>query len=84
MSTSAGTGTGCKAGFLVYLASSGVRAGWCWCGMWDGGYCGVSARNSNNSVGNANWNGALGGPSVVDCMSANFRERNVLNNPQLI
>lgn len=64
VSTSAGTGTGCKAGFIVRLASSGVRAGWCWCTLWRGGYCGVSARASNLSVGAADWDGALGGPGL--------------------
>ena len=61
-STTAGSGTGCKAGFNVNPASSGVRAGWCFSNLQNGGHCGVAARNSNNSVSNANWNGALGGP----------------------
>ena len=63
VSTTAGSGTGCKAGFFVYPAASGVRAGWCFSVLWDGGPCGVAARNSNNWVSSANWNGALGGPT---------------------
>lgn len=65
VSTSAGSGTGCKAGFRVSLASSGVRAGWCFCGLLDGGACGVSARNSGVSASDSYWGGALGGPGLA-------------------
>lgn len=65
VSTSAGSGTGCKAGFLVYLASSGVRAGWCFSALWDGGVCGVSARGSHDSPSASYWHGALGGPGLA-------------------
>ena len=65
VSTTAGSGTGCKAGFYVNPASSGVRAGSCFCNLWIGGHCGVAARHSNVSVSNARWNGALGGPSLA-------------------
>lgn len=40
--------------------TSGLRAGWCFGNLNDGGNDGVACRNSNNSVGNANWNGSLG------------------------
>ena len=65
VSTTAGSGTGCKAGFSVVLASSGVRAGWCFCGLWCGGFCGVSARASGGSPSSSGWNGALGGPGLA-------------------
>ena len=65
VSTTAGSGTGCKAGFSVLLASSGVRAGWCFSSLWDGGACGVSARNSDGSPSISTWNGALGGPGLA-------------------
>ena len=65
VSTAAGSGTGCKAGFLVGLASSGVRAGWCFYSLWDGGGCGVSARYSNLSPSDSYWSGALGGPGLA-------------------
>jgi hypothetical protein len=65
VSTTAGSGTGCKAGFGVALASSGVRAGWCFCGLWGGGLCGVSARNSDVSPSYSGWYGALGGPGLA-------------------
>ncbi len=41
-------------------ASSGVRAAWCFGDLNIGGNAGLACRNSNNGVGNANWNGALG------------------------
>ena len=65
VSTTAGSGTGCKAGFRVILASSGVRAGWCFSPLWNGGGCGVSARTSGGSPSNSNWYGALGGPGLA-------------------
>ena len=65
VSTTAGSGTGCKAGFGVAPASSGVRAGWCFSGLWGGGLCGVAARYSSYSVSGAAWGGALGGPSLA-------------------
>ena len=55
-----GSGVGCKAGFLCYPAASGLRAGWCFAHLHGGGHCGVSCRRSDNSLGNANWNGCLG------------------------
>ena len=55
-----GSGVGCKAGFYCVPSPSGLRAGWCFGNLNDGGNDGVACRNSNNSVGNANWNGSLG------------------------
>ena len=49
-----------KAGFNCEPSTSGLRAGWCFGNLNDGGNDGVACRNSNNSVGNANWNGSLG------------------------
>lgn len=49
-----------KAGFNCNPAASGVRAAWCFGNLNNGGNAGVACRNSNNSVGNANWNGSLG------------------------
>ena len=65
VSTTAGSGTGCKAGFNVTLASSGVRAGWCFYNLSDGGNCGVSARYSSHSPSGSSWYGALGGPGLA-------------------
>ena len=65
VSTTAGSGTGCKAGFFVVLASSDVRAGWCFSSLWRGGVCGVSARDSGDSPSNSSWSGALGGPGLA-------------------
>ena len=44
VSTVAGSGTGCKAGFYVGLATSGVRAAWACCYLHSGGYAGLPAR----------------------------------------
>ena len=48
------------AGFNYEPAASGVRAPWCFGNLDNGGNAGVPCRNSNNAVGNANWNGSLG------------------------
>ena len=48
----------------VNPAASGVRAAWVWANLNNGGNCGIACRNSNNAVGNANWNGALGAQLV--------------------
>lgn len=58
--TASGSGVGVGAGFYCGSAASGVRAPWVWGNLNNGGYGGVSCRNSNNSVGNANWNGSPG------------------------
>ena len=60
VSTRAGSGTGVKAGFYVYPAASGVRAAWRCCNLNNGGNASLAAANSNNWVGNANWNGGAG------------------------
>lgn len=60
VSTRAGSGTGVKAGFCVNPAASGVRAAWRCCNLNNGGNASLAAANSNNWVGNANWNGGAG------------------------
>lgn len=60
VSTRAGSGTGVKAGFYVFPAASGVRAAWRCCNLNNGGNASLAAANSNNWVGNANWNGGAG------------------------
>ena len=60
VSTRAGSGTGVKAGFYVVPAASGVRAAWRCCNLNNGGNASLAAANSNNWVGNANWNGGAG------------------------
>ena len=42
VSTVAGSGTGCKAGFYVGLATSGVRAAWACCALYYQWLCGVA------------------------------------------
>ena len=64
VSTAAGGGTGCKAGFYVGVATSGVRAAWCCYNLNNGGLAGLPARNSNNTVTNSNWNGCAGSPCL--------------------
>ncbi len=65
VSTSAGSGTGCKAGFSVTPASSGVRAAWCVNFLTHGGYCGLPARLSHYSVSPSYWYGAPGAPGLA-------------------
>lgn len=60
-----GSGVGVGAGFYCNPAASGVRSPWVFGNLNDGGNDGVSCRNSNNSVGNANWNGSLGATGTV-------------------
>lgn len=55
-----GSGVGCKAAFSCSPAASGVRAAWVFGNLNNGGNAGLACRNSNNSPGNANWNGAVG------------------------
>ena len=55
-----GSGVGCKAGLYVLPAASGLRAGWLWGLLTDGGYCGVACRHSGISLGVAYWHGSLG------------------------
>ena len=53
------------AGFNYEPATSGVRSAWCFGNLNNVGNAGVSCRNSNNSVGNANWNGSLGATGTL-------------------
>lgn len=65
VSTVAGSGTGCKAGFYVGLATSGVRAAWACCDLYDYGNAGLPARYSNDSTGYSYWNGSAGSPGLA-------------------
>lgn len=65
VSTKAGSGTGAKAGFFVYPASSGVRAAWCVCDLGNGGAAGLPARYSNSGVSYSIWNGSPGAPGLA-------------------
>ena len=47
-------------GFNCYPSASAVRAAWCFGNLNNGGNAGLACRNSNNGVGNGNWNGSLG------------------------
>ena len=60
-----GSGVGCKAGFGCNPAASGVRAGWCFGDLTDGGGVGVACRSSDVSVGHAYWYGSLGAPDIA-------------------
>ena len=62
VSTVAGSGTGCKAGFYVGLATSGVRAAWACCDLYHIGSAGLPARNSYASTGCSAWHGSAGSP----------------------
>ena len=53
------------AGFNYEPAASGVRAGWVFGNLNDGGNDGVPCRNSNNGVDTANWNGSLGATGTL-------------------
>ena len=65
VSTAAGSGTGVKAAMGIYPAASGVRAAWCCFYLTVGGYCGLAARDSNNSPTNSGWAGSVGCPSGI-------------------
>ena len=60
-----GSGVGCKAGFYCGPAASGVRAGWCWGGLYNGGIAGLACRGSDVSVGAASWVGSVGSPGLA-------------------
>ena len=64
VSTEAGSGTGVKDGFAVYPRTSGVRAGWCCCGLDYWGTAGLAARGSNYSTPSRNWDGCAGSPGL--------------------
>lgn len=60
VSTTAGSGTGVKAGFYVGLATSGVRASWRCCYLYDYGAASLAAALSDYATGSWNWNGSAG------------------------
>ena len=62
--TATGSGVGVGAGFARYPAASGVRAAWCFGGLYDGGRGSVSCRTSNVWVSYAGWHGSLGAPGL--------------------
>ena len=65
VSTVAGSGTGCKAGFYVGLATSGVRAAWACCNLIYSGHAGLPARYSYASTGRGYWYGSAGSPGLA-------------------
>ena len=60
VSTTAGSGTGVKAGFYVGLATSGVRASWRCCSLSDYGHASLAAATSYVTTGNRYWYGSAG------------------------
>ena len=64
VSTEAGSGTGVKAGFVVYPRTSVVRAGWCCCHLNLWGSAGLAARNSSYGTTSAGWYGGAGSPGL--------------------
>lgn len=65
VSTSAGSGTGCKAGFYVKTEADALRAAWCCCYLSSTGNAGLPARASSSSVASAHWYGSIGCPSGI-------------------
>ena len=53
------------AGFNYEPAASGVRSAWVWGNLNNGSNAGLACRNSNNGVGNTNWNGSLGATGTI-------------------
>ena len=60
VSTTAGSGTGVKAGFYVGLATSGVRASWRCCALANNGSASLAAAGSNLTTGYRAWYGSAG------------------------
>ena len=60
VSTTAGSGTGVKAGFYVGLATSGVRASWRCCSLSNVGNASLAAAFSSSTPGNRAWYGSAG------------------------
>ena len=60
VSTTAGSGTGVKAGFYVGLATSGVRASWRCCTLADTGNASLAAASSASATGGGGWYGSAG------------------------
>lgn len=65
VSQTAGSGTGCKAGFYVYKADDAIRAAWCCAYLGDSGHCGLPARDSYFSTTYSNWSGGGGSPGLA-------------------
>ena len=60
VSTTAGSGTGVKAGFYVGLATSGVRASWRCCSLYYYGIASLAAAHSSSAPGYRFWHGSAG------------------------
>ena len=60
VSTTAGSGTGVKAGFYVGLATSGVRASWRCCHLNANGTASLAAATSADTTGCRTWRGSAG------------------------
>ncbi len=61
VSTTAGSGTGVKAGFYVGLATSGVRASWRCCNLFTSGAASLAAAAiSDGAPGTRHWYGSAG------------------------
>lgn len=60
VSTTAGSGTGVKAGFYVGLATSGVRASWRCCYLANYGNASLAAAASATTTGDRYWHGSAG------------------------
>ena len=60
VSTTAGSGTGVKAGFYVGLATSGVRASWRCCHLDHNGFASLAAAVSIYTAGSRYWFGSAG------------------------
>lgn len=65
VSTAAGGGTGCQAGFYVGVAADGVRAAWCCGHLHHGGLAGLPARTSDLAVTYSAWHGCAGSPGLA-------------------
>ena len=64
VSTEAGSGTGVKDGFYLTPRTSGVRAGWCCCGLHIWGAAGLAARYSSGGTTLRFWDGCAGSPGL--------------------
>lgn len=66
VSTTAGSGTGVKAGFYLGKNASAVRAGWCCGPLNNAGNAGLPARPSTyGGMPYSTWAGSVGGPSGI-------------------
>ena len=64
LSTEAGSGTGVKACFMVYLRTSGVCAVWCCGALSTWGSAGLAARSSSPGTTFSSWYGCAGSPGL--------------------